>query len=353
MAIHEKIHEEEVTGREAISVTLDTLLSVCQIQTKKGLGGTGSDNGYYGGVVKVGNSLFLKSYQYPCHAKVRSLDRIQVMYNRFTPRENLSQEARRAFFDWITSDTGPWRTFGNRKKSVLPIGIKEEDALDWIYNHGWVWDDLSYPSNLQHSFLVASRGAAEWPRLITQWNIWRKQGIDPALAYLFLDVFHRVPGQRSAKNKQYWRINQSNSYDWPFDVCTSGEESVRNFIHGRVSGLNPPFKDKPVYTPVNSIWGTNCSYTLTQKGIPVYRDVLYDLYHERFGLSTEASEEFWKNKLGWSQFSGKAYWTLLEEEILSIIRLETERLYDTNYDGAASKVVTTSGRTKRSLQSKG
>lgn len=279
-------------------------------------GGTGDqENAKYGAVCLEGD-LVLKSQSYPCHAFMSSFPHPVTVYNKLCYRHPVTKEIAEAYFDWIMSDTGPWKEFKGRNISHLPAGLK--DARTFIYKHGWVWKDLKdHPSNLQHNFLVASRMPAEWPERIVRWYDYVEKGIHPGIAFIFLDMFVR-------QDDKHFVINRTNTYDWPTDPCTAGEEYVKNFCLGRVERLNKSYFDDVRYTPVNRIFGENL---LGRDDKKAYPNVLYRKYSDKFGLSKEKSKEYWTaGRLGWSSYSHFDKWTVSPKEILEIIHLEEERL---------------------------
>lgn len=306
-------------------------------------GGTGGDNAFYGAVVQDDKGLTLKTNQYPCHKYMMYHNKPEAVFNRYAHRPQLSTEIKRNFFDWITSDEGPWKEFSGRKTSHLPSDVPPEKALDWMYDNGWVWSDLSCPSNLQHSFLVASRMQAEWPLLITKWNEWQgkfkchpKYTEIKALSFLFLDVF------RVQEKNNLWKINYANLYDWPLDVCTAGEEYVKNFVYGKVESLNPPYKDNPMYRPVNRIFGDNEPVNADHPRYNnYYPSVIFRLYNGENGTSLKLGQDkktcekyFTGNvakesSLGFtSGFDYGKNWCVSEDDILKIIEMEAERIKD-------------------------
>jgi hypothetical protein len=312
-------------GYDPVALCLEFLQNITKKPARKNSGGTAVDNAFYGGVCYdiLTKKSVMKEIQYPCHKYMKYICKPEAVYNRFTHRPTLSGKARRAFFDFLMSDDSPWREFKNRHETHLPEDVLEEDKIEWIYQNGWVWTDFSAPTNLQHSFLVASRGVSEWPKLITRWYKWQSQGLNKALCYIFLDMFHPETGARDKNNKEIFKINRSNMYDWPFDVCTSPEETVKNFISGRLdkSVLKEPFKDTPNYTPVNAIFGINNDFQNS------YVNTIYELYRDKFGFSKEENQEFWKERgIGFSYYNDANYWLVRESEILEIIKLEGERL---------------------------
>lgn len=299
----------------------------------KGFGGTGADNAFYGGVRKTKDGLLLDSYQYPCHRYIEYIKDPEGIYSRYAHRPTLSEDATRNYFDWITSDEGPWKEFKGRTISHVPENVPNDKKMDWVYENGWVWTDLSTPSNLQHSFLVASRMAAEWPKLISKWNVWQKKFSRSknkvrlqSLCFVFQDVFRHQTGEK------HWQINYGNLYDWPLDVCSAGEGYVKNFLSGKIESLNQPYGKNQIYRPVNRIFGDNSWDQSTSHKDKVYPAILYDLYNSdtgtmaRLGLTAEESKEKFKNQFGLAGFNPKKFWAVEEKEILDIIEMENERL---------------------------
>ena len=307
-----------------------------------GRSGTGADNAKFGTVNIRGAVSF---HQYPCHVQLRestNKDAV-VVYSTWgkRPVSDINYTALRSFFDWIRSDTGPWKAFEGRNVSHVPEGWTRT-VDEFIWDYGRVWSDVDkYPSNLQHSFLTASRMAPEWPQLINKWHDWVNMGADKALAFVFLDLFRPHEGNPKYPSWGYtdqsaqgdvkidlgqWQLNRSNRYDWPLDTCTGTEQYVRNFINGRVEALNKPFAEDNRYRPVNRIFGMNKLDCMDKDAYP---SVLFKLYSSKYGPGPEGCNEIVKSKasLTQSEFSYERHWFISESEVLAIIKEESERLY--------------------------
>ena len=296
---------------EAIELAVNKLEELSKIPLKstdsiEGVGGTGGDNARYGAVVIQDDEPVLMYNAHPCHAYMKQYKNPVILYNQYGRRKSLSDKIHRSYLDWIVSDDGPWRSFGNRSISHVDI-----------FDYGWVWSDLSFPSNLQQSFLIASRMPAEWPILIKTWYEWVKDGVHPSTAFLFLNLFIPVKGD----TKKY-QICHLNKYDWPVDICTAGEDYTQNFLHGYVEKLNKPYSVSQDYKPVNRIFGVN---TLASVDPKAYPNVLWEKYANKKEVS--ACEAYWKKSgLGFSTFEHSTHWFVDEDELISIMKKETKRL---------------------------
>lgn len=288
-----------------------------------GHGATGGDQGRYGCIStkesykgeKSYDGFYIRSNQHPCHYYLSTYRSPVVLFNQYSHRKSLSWKAFEKYFDFITDNKGPWRKFSNRLKTELPEGT-EQEKRDFILNNGWVWTDLDIPSNLQHSFLTAARSPGEWPELITRWYSWVKEGIDESVAYFFLTLFN-------GSGKKYV-ISSQNKYDWPLDVCTSGEEYFRNFHDGKIEKLNPFYSKNQSYTPVNRIFGVN-NLPLTNKDR--YASQLFERYHKSFGASEKECKKSMQAGNSLATFDYSKFWWVSEVELISIMKLETERLF--------------------------
>lgn len=281
--------------------------------------GTGGDSGRYGAVCLTPDDK-LRAYvnTFPCHRYMRDYKNPIVVFNQYSHRPAfLKDEADRMFFDWIMSDESPWRSFSNRLVTEYPEG---DGGTTWIFNNGWVWSDLSSPSNLQHNFLVASRMPAEWPHHINRWYDYvTEYDLDKALAFIFLDVFIPIIG-----DEKKFIINHKNKYDWPIDVCSSGEGYIRNFMSGTVEALNKPYAENPNYRPVNRIFGNNI---LGVSNPETYVNQIYERYNKTFGPGESACQEYWSKKgTGMSSFKRQDHWYVYEPELIEICGREFERL---------------------------
>jgi hypothetical protein len=324
--LKEIISEEDSLKSKAIKLALDKLTDVVRTKPMGGPSnvGTGGDNARYGAVVLNNPGLsstkapWVVFNSHPCHAYMRDYKNALVVFNQYGHRSFINPEADRAWFDFITSDTGPWREFVGRSISHVPDGVPVED---FIFTNGWVWSDLDHhPANLQHNFLVASRMAAEWPKDIERWhNLVSKNSLDPAMTFLFLDIFNN----HGQGGKTQWVINHTNKYDWPVDICTSSEAYAKNFCKGRVEKLNKPFSQSSSYIPVNRIFGVNTLSTADPKAYP---NRIFELYSSKFGPSEKDCQAQYEKKSGFGRFNFSTSWYVSEADIVEIIRLETKRL---------------------------
>jgi hypothetical protein len=321
-------HKELV--EKSIKALTDNIKAV---PTKDNAGGTGSDNCSHGYITKDGST---KSFHHPCHAHIRQIDAPRVYWNRYCkrPSSQVSERVTRSFFDWITSEDSPWKTFRGKATSHTPHELEKEatgqEVKNWIYENGWVWSDLEHPVNFQHSFLVASRMAAEWPKYLERWDKWvAALGSEKyrGMAFVFLTLFVQ---QQHQPDK--YVISYANKYDWPIDTGTCGEDYIRNFIHGTPVGpWNDTFSRSSNYTPVNSIWGT-----VPTKAGESYIDGIFKRYHVTHGPTKEECEAFWtKEKIGLSTFQYSTKWWVSEGEIIDLIRLEYNRLHETSVEKVA------------------
>ena len=306
---------------EAADMAVTKLISVVKEHPLKGKGnsGTGGDNARYGTVSMTGDKLTLNYNGHPCHAYMRDYRNPVVVYNQYGHRSWINKHADQAWFDFITSDDGPWKEFVGRLVSHVPKDWKGSTE-DFIFKNGWVWSDLkNHPSNLQHNFLVATRMGTEWPDSINRWFDLIQEGCHPALAFVFLDVFMQVSG-----DPKKWQVNNKNKYDWPVDVCTSDETYIRNFCLGKVEVLNKSYADTQVYTPVNRIFGNN---GLSSAQDEAYPNRVFELYHDKYGPSKAECDAFWSKKgTGFSKFNYRTHWFVTEGDIIEIIKSETKRL---------------------------
>lgn len=306
--------------RELLKEAVDTAFKRMEYYVSRPLnkgGGTGGDQGRYGAVVlnELGE-LLSKDQQHPCHAFMKNYHNPVVVFTQYSHRHgSIKPEADKLYFDWITSDTGPWKSFKNRSVSETPDG----SGKDWIFKNGWVWTDLDVPANLQHNFLIASRIVSEWPSEINRWyKFVHGYGCHPALAFLFLTVF--TSGQ-----KGYYQISHSNKYDWPVDICTAGGDYVQNFCSGKVENLIQNYSQSPSYKPVNRIFGVN---NLSGDNPKAYPNVIFDRYYQKIGPTEKEITAIWGNNFGLSgKMDPKRHWLVSESDIVKIIKEETERLH--------------------------
>ncbi len=269
--------------------------------------GTGGDNARYG-ALKSDGYVYYNSY--PCHANMKRYPDSVVVYSQFVHHPKIDTEAERAFFDWITGPTSPWKFIADRAYG----------DRDFQYKFGFIWDDLEHPANFQHNFLVATRMPKEWPKDIEKWYRWVKTGVSEAVAFFYMTLF--VENQ----NPKGYTVNRSNKYDWPLDVCTAGENYFRNFVAGKVEKLSHNYAKNCLYTPVNRIFGDNELASVDDK---VYGRVVYLRYWNKFGLPEEECKKAWANRLGLSTYDHRTHWLVTEDELISIMKAEESRLCKT------------------------
>lgn len=325
------------------------------------VGNTAADNGRYGGFYAAvpeeryttqpilnRNDQYKLIAEHPCHSKVAWMHRPLVFYNKLGRRPILSERVNRAYFYWLVSDTGPWRTFEARKMTDAPEEYRGNE-LGFIYRYGWVWSDLDHPVNLQHNFLVASRALAEWPLMIQRWWKWQQvTGVNPSLVFAFLSLFKPVrtethPGiyykeftiptdSFPDSDVDLFKIHNQCHYDWCLDVNCHDEESVKRFVKGEPlkNRLSKNFSETGSYRPVNHIWGP----TLSPYGEKSYASLLYKTYRDHFGLAQEPQKKLFSSlaqNTAWEmnvEDSGdhRRNWSLREYEIYQILKQEEERL---------------------------
>lgn len=353
--------ETPVDKATASKICQDYLMSLPEYLGDN-VGNTGADNGRYGGFYTVvpderhysQSAGLVKDNQYklvaehPCHAKVAWMHRPLVFYNKLGRRPILSEKVNKAYFEWLVSDTGPWRTFSPRKMTDAPEEYRGNE-LNFIYRYGWVWSNLDHPVNLQHNFLVASRALAEWPLMIQRWWKWQQAtGVNPSLVFAFLALFKPIqtgmhPGRYYKgfeistdsfpdSDVDLFKIHNQCHYDWCLDVNCHDEESVLRFVKGEPlkDRLSKNFSETGSYKPVNHIWGP----TLSPYNEKSYASVLYKTYKDRFGLAQESQKKLFSS-LSYhasdemnveNSADHRRNWSLREYEIYQILKQEEERL---------------------------
>jgi hypothetical protein len=303
------------------------------------------------GVVHHQNWVFRKDYA--CHAAMaHPSDAYGTQGDpRFGPKVVFSKwnyhpderfaESGRAWFDWITGPTSPWR-------SVLPpknIRVGDDDlaSSDFMWNHGFIfWHIDKLPSNAQQSFLIATRQASQHPNFVKVWHEWvTVHGMDPAFAMAYLPCWNdqEYGMYNGAYSKFHLRKNFefsiSNFCEFPLNNATMDCEYVQNFMAGRMvqEKLNKPYSESCTYTPVNSIWHTakdaRWIYSNAGSHWQVADDVLtYTKFLEKtynLGKSRAANSAFAKSP---NSKVGHKFFTL--DEVLEIARREQRRIADAN-----------------------
>lgn len=313
---------------EAAEMAVKKLLDIVKtypMKSSMGDTGTGGDNARYGAVSLIDGQLKTHYNCHPCHSYMKDYKKPLVVYNQYGHRGFINPDADRAWFDFVTSDDGPWKEFKGRRvtampKDYMPEYQNEEEIKSFIWNNGWVWSDLkNHPANLQHNFLVASRMATEWPKFIERWYEYTQEGCHPGIAFVFLDVFKEI-----AYDTKKLQVNNTNKYDWPVDVCTSTEEYIRNFCLGQVEKLTRSYADTQNYTPVNRVFGNN---GLSSSVDEAYPNRVFELYHREYGPDKDKCDEYWNKKgTGFSKFNYRTHWWVSEADVIRIIKKETKRL---------------------------
>lgn len=298
---------EIMTGSELIKLAVDKLSEVSK-EPVRADGSTGGANVRAGAVTSKG---IVRYNAHPCHAYMKHYEDAMVVFSQYMHHPEINKEADKAYFQWITGPESPWRNFRGHDYTLA--------GSLW---DGFVWDHLElHPSNLQQSFLVASRMPKEWKDLIEKWYQYtNKYHVHPGVSFVFLDSFRssglpKLPGS--------FIINQTNKYDWPIDITTSGEDMVRNFCLGRLDHLTKSYAEYKGYKPVNRLWGNNEIPLADPK---TYPNLLFSLYHDKFGYPEGDCQNLWKDKLGLSKFDYRTHWFVSEGEMISIMHEEQKRL---------------------------
>lgn len=276
---------------------------------------TGGRNAYYGVVVKDK----IIATVHPCHAYMGHGDHKNADFAFTTfwksTRKQISEDAVKAFFAWMTGEISPWR-------SILPDNILSD--LSWAYDYGFIFD-CTLPSNYQHSFLTVSRMVQEWPDWITLWyELITKYGLHPSFAFAYITLWNSCGGDEKRPNSRARvKFAYSDKYDWPLDVVTYSFQYARNFVNGVMSGANKPYNIDVSYRPVNSIFGPKEKFSAYGKGS--WQHELFTLYHDKFGSTEEEAKKKFTPGFGRPAFDYIRDWSVTFSEFIGIAKLEQER----------------------------
>ena len=281
----------------------------------------------HGGCVQQDGVLDIKSGV--CHGYMARLANPSIVFSKWTPKKD--GPGVRLYFEWITGPNSPWKDAFPPEE--LMIDGEDISSKQFMWDHGFIlWHIEKLPSNVQHQFLIATRVARQHPYYIDTWQkLVLEHGYDPAMAYVWMTMWygegkpHMSNGDgenfgHSWMGPKVFQVKPSlcNSSEFNFDSATSGVESVKNFLLGRMDEkvINPPYKTRIMYTPVNKLWGNNgLSPHGNGDGYPA---VLRRMYSKDFGKITEV----------YTTFNGVQHvWKLTKEDCIRIGLLEQERLF--------------------------
>lgn len=311
---------------------------------KPRVGGTGdASNAKYGIVFlpKDGGEVTEYYNTYPCHGQLHSFKGQPYkttplsLYSIYVKNRHSEEAVIEAYHSWVTNKSkSPWRQLLTNYLIPHKLGSGEViNSTEYTYSKGFIFDNLDkMPANLMVNFFIGTRMQSEWPDYINSWHkMVTEYGCDPSLAFVFITLFNTLGlgmfRWQTSKHNREVTISAANKYDWPIDMATCDEEYVTNFILGIPVNYNAPFGQTLTYTPVNSLWGNN-KHLVTGH---TYANKLKSLYNKQFG------EMQTPGVLGFGQLPGTA-WTLSYEEVINILKLETERLYSivSSSDGKSS-----------------
>ena len=276
-----------------------------------GNGNTGSDNVICG---YVGQDGIQKTSTYPCHAPIKNYKYTKVLWSAFGYRTTL--EVAEFYHDWLVNSS-PWALRG-----AVPPNLTQQ----FMFEQGFIFTNLDKtPANLLHNFLIATRMAAEWPNLITEWyDLVTKPGVSFEYAYSIISLF--VPSgvgtsaERSVLTGADIILTEMDKYDWPLDLGRATEEYVTNFCSAKTPGLDTKmYYPEAKTTPCNTLWGE----LLTKEHDPkLYSQVLYKLYDHL----TETKMADHPSPIAWGARIKKETKVFSKENCLQIIELEQQRL---------------------------
>lgn len=265
-------------------------------------GGTAQINVLIGHVDTKG---YREVFQYACHHPIHQFLNAEVLWSAW--KHNTSNTVAEFFLHWLVTKS-PW--------SKLGVNFGSVSDEKFLFNQGFVFTDLDKtPGNVLHSFLIASRMAAEWPDWIQSWyNVVTTAGIDPALVFAFLTMFTPKespwsclrPGTKS-------KPSLFNQTDWPINQVSCDEQYIVNFVKGVTVNPSPePFSPSAETLPINSLWG-NCNVV----GYGSYLNQLVARYSDKFSETVEEKH-----------FAGVPttvqVWPV--DNIIKVMKLEQERL---------------------------
>lgn len=249
-----------------IRLGLDTLKGIQDwpVATNDEAGYPGPETAYArGGAVSWKSNPLVFKRRGVCHGFMSSVcSSPAVVFSKWNYRaEPEFHESQTAWFDWITGPDSPWR-------DVFPpsLTIDGEDlrSPEFMWKNGFLfWHLDKLPSNLQQSFLIASRQATQHPNFVLEWHhLVKDYDFDPAYAMLFLSLFSSPqvqPGYFFAyqdfRLQKKFEFSSVDFHEFPLGRNIS-MEYVENFVQGRPAKemLNKPYRESQSYTPVNDIW---------------------------------------------------------------------------------------------------
>lgn len=197
-----------------------------------------------------------------CHAGVKYMKDVDIFYSclleatiHSTTNDlddgaaEMDPELIRRYVQFITDKKlSPWRfMFQHEDRIINGINI---DSLDFRCEYGFIFTDLSMPSNMLVNFLIATRAVRERPFGLKAWDeMVLSRGMHPAVAFFFAQCC-----RWTEDGKPVLRVSDA-GHDNP-DVTTCSAETAGNFIKGVVVNPLGPYSHNSHYTPCNSIWGS-------------------------------------------------------------------------------------------------
>ena len=178
-----------------------------------------------------------------CTACMSGWTDMDVMYAYFPVSKN--KERDKLFAHWI----------GGPKSAWFESCLKDQTLtdLDFMYEHGFIFDKLDIPANVLVNFIIGSRGRYDSPTTSID-NLWYdlvRDGIDPSLAY-YLAV-GLVSGTGDTR-----KFHPNDGGHHPLNGLSGGREAYENFVHHTIVAPSANlFQKSGKYYPTNASWGTD------------------------------------------------------------------------------------------------
>lgn len=301
---------------KGLELAYEAMEKFSQIHNGDNQGASCWNNARYG-VIKNDGTSFEKTWA--CHSYTKHFNNPLIVYSQYVRKSNMPKDVHHRYLKWITGKNSPWRSF--RGATHSHIFGKKNYRLD----RGFIWSSLSkHPSNLQQSFLIATRMPSEWVDMILIWDeLVKGHKINPSLAFYFLPIFFNKSDCVSTCGK-YHNLCTLNIYDYPVDTYSYNQTYMNNFLRGKInlSRLLKPFSEDQNYRPVNSIWGGRIN-----KGS--YQRFLLVEYGEKFSVGEDESKKIHRksaSKFGLSEFNRLRHTLFTKDQVIEIIKKEQERL---------------------------
>lgn len=197
---------------------------------------------------------------YVCHADLGDFKKAQALWTLFphSYQGAVPKKIELKFIDYLMKRS-PWKH--------VPVMLDK----NFVWDHGFLVEDMTVPANLMGNFCVVTRMCGERPDAINFWNEMVEAGVNENVALLFALSINTTPKQAYYYSDEMSWSKYDKGHD-PFNAFSMTKEYAENFVAGKVADKKEEFGKNPNYRPCNTVWGP------CEKHGDSYKKFIYDTY---------------------------------------------------------------------------